>query len=205
MKYGPPIDESYLTEHPEGKIRLLNARLIDGYPKEQGPENSQNYPLNPFDVPESTLDLFVENAFLLYMHRWLIVQDSRMFLTPLWVPNILAYTGHYGFRRPILGTYIEWWSNCKSSKVYQSKGHFSLIYQMGGSPLSGSNCCFTVDSNGQIGKTSLTSWRNAYIPFVSINIRYNPCKDAYEAYPLERTIEILKEFDEKNRRYIKQK
>lgn len=27
------IDESFLTEHPDGKIRLLNGQLIDGYPK----------------------------------------------------------------------------------------------------------------------------------------------------------------------------
>lgn len=197
MKYGPPIDESYLTKHPDGKIRLLNGRLIDGYPRERASENAQNYAIDAFDAPEGTSDLFVENAFWLYMNRWLILQDSRMFLTPICVQNILAYTGHYGFQRPILGTYIEWWMNCKLSRVYQPNGDFSLIYQMSGSPLSGSNSCSSVDRNGQIGKTSLISWRDAYIPFVSINIRYNPCKDAYEAYPLVKTIEVLKDLNNK--------
>lgn len=204
MRYGPPIDKSYLTEHPQGKIRLLNSRLIDGYPKEEESENTQNYAINPFDAPESTYDLFVENAFWLYMHRWLILQDSRMFLTPLHVGNYLAYTGHYGFSRPILGTYIEWWINCKCSKVYQPDGLFSLIYQMPGYPLSGSNSCGIVDKDGKTGRTSLISWRDAYIPFVSINICYNSCKDAYKAYSLEKTINILKKYDEKFRS-IKQK
>lgn len=197
MKYGPPIDESYLTEHPDRKIRLLNGRLIDGYPKEQGLGNAQNYAINPFDAPESTFGLFVENAFWLCMNRWLILQDSRMFLTPLWVRNILAYTGHYGFQRPILGTYIEWWMNCKLSRVYQPNGNFSLIYQMSGSPLSGSNSSSIAGRSGQIGKTSLISWLDAYVPFVSINIRYNPCKDVYKAYPLAKTIEVLKDLNNK--------
>lgn len=176
------IDKGYLTEHLNGKMRLLDGRLIDGFPKLDRQTN----------VKGGSYDLFISNANWLFQNRCAILKDSRMFLVPLNIDNNLAYTGSYGFEKPVLGVYIEWWQNCKESLIRKSDGSNSLVCFMDDSPLSGINFCMMVDKNGMKEKVTIRPFRNLWKTFVSINTRYKSCKDLYDAYTLEDVISILK-------------
>lgn len=184
------IDKKYLTEHPHGQIRLLNGRLLEDYYVTHNLTNDYEWG-NMYNAPKSTYDLFIDNAQLLFRHRGVILHDSRMFLAPLHTTNMLAYVGGMGFQRPILGAYIEWWCVCPYSRIEERDGTYSLVYQLSGSPLSGSNNCKMVDSKGVRKNISLVSFASAWRPFVGINTRYEPCKNHY-VYSLEEVIEILK-------------
>ncbi len=175
------IDENFLTEHPDGKIKLLNGRLIDGYPK-------PNYGT---DVEDDTFELFLSKAHMLFQNRKAILQDSRLFLAPLHVNNNLSYSGNYGFQNPTLGVYIEWWLNCKSSVLYDSNGNSGLVYFISGSLLSGMNLCMVVEEDGARHKVTLKPFQPVWQTFVSVNTRYESCKAMYEAYPLEKVLSYL--------------
>lgn len=175
------IDTRHLTEHPQSKIRLLDGRLIDAFPKPNGHE----------DIEGGSYELFISSAHLLYQNRDTILQDSRMLLAPLSIDNNMAYTGSYGFQNPVLGVYVEWWLNCKKSIILKPAGHFSLVCFMAGSPLSGMNLCLVVDENGVKEKVTIRPFSDLWQPFVSINMRYEPCKNVYEAYTFEKVLSIL--------------
>lgn len=184
------IDKSYLTEHPQGNIRLLNGKVIEDYFVTH--KLSCDYNTNVvYYAPKSTCDIFVDNAFFLLKHRADILNDSRMFLAPLYMNKGMAYTGGMGFQRPILGGYIEWWCTCRCSRIVEPNGHFNLVYSLAGSPLSGSNNCWMVDARGRRKEIHLINFHSAWGSFVGINMRYEPCKSHY-VYSLEKVIEILR-------------
>lgn len=108
----------------------------------------------------------------------------------------MAYTGSYGFKKASLGVYIEWWLNCKKSLIRKYDGSFSLVCFMTGSPLSGMNFCLVVDENGIKEKITLRPFQDVWQHFVSINTRYDPCKNCYEAYTFEKVLSILKQKSE---------
>ena len=174
------IDEKYLTEHPEGKIRLLDGSLLDGYMKDCN--NGQE---DVFQGDEWADYLFVENAHRLFHDRKTILKDSRMFLAPIRARNHLAYTGRHGFQNATLGVYLEWWETCKFSRIDNHDGTFSLVYFLAGSPLSGMNDCMAIDADGSRRKVSLGAFFEAWRAFTGINMRYESCKQRYEAYSLE--------------------
>lgn len=188
------IDKKYLTEHPYGQIRLLNGRLMEDYYVTHNLSNDYEFG-HMYNAPESTRDLFIDNAHFLFKHRNAILHDSRLFLAPLKTSNILAYIGSMGFQRPILGAYIEWWCVCPYSRFEDSDGSYSLVYQLSGSPLSGLNICWMVNPDGTRKEVHLKSFASAWRPFVGINNRYVPCTSHY-VYSLEEVIEILKKCEE---------
>lgn len=181
------IDEKYLTEHPEGKLRLLDGNLLDGYKKD-----CKNGQADAFLDDALSDNLFVENAHRLFYDRSIIMKDSRMFLAPVRVRNNLAYTGRHGFQNATLGIYLEWWETCKYSRIANSDSTFSLVYFLAGSPLSGMNDCMAIDADGSRRKVSLGAFFETWRAFTGINMRYELCKQRYEAYSLEEVIKILK-------------
>ena len=181
----------YLTNHPYGKIRLLNDRLIEDYYVTHRMHNDYETNIRYY-APQSACDLFVDNAHFLFKHRYAILHDSRMFLAPLYMKDGMAYTGGMGFQRPILGGYIEWWCTCSVSRVYGQDGSLNLLYLLAGSPLSGSNNCWMVGEDGVRKEVHLMSFGTAWRTFTGINTRYEPLKTHY-VYSLERVIEILKQ------------
>jgi hypothetical protein len=210
-------DESEEKTHPEGAIRLMDGTILTCYPK---PEEEQ-----PQDVvadelqldrtgeyfsigrrriapkpvvqeeQEELRQLFKDNAFYLLAHRERILQDSRMFLTPIVAHNGLAYTGTSGFHRPTIGIYLEWWSHCLGTMVISDSGRMSLVYQIAGSPLSGSNSCGQLYESGESAPIRLSSFSKYWQSLMQINTRYNEAKQIYQAYTLQELLDILHEED----------
>ena len=131
-------------QHPEGKIQLLNGRVLDCCPLEQPQDevdnqlsldttgvylslkkpNKANTVKDEREEDEKELEkLFLDNAFVFLENRERILSDSRMFLCPLpFSKSGLAYTGTGGFRNPTLGIFIEFWMACTKASVMETNG-----------------------------------------------------------------------------------
>ena len=210
-------DESEENTHPEGAIRLMDGTILTCYPKpeEEMPQEVVADELQldrtgeyfsigrrriaPKPVvqeeQEELRQLFKDNAFYLLAHRERILQDSRMFLTPIVAHNGLAYTGTSGFHRPTIGIYLEWWSHCLGTMVISDSGRMSLVYQIAGSPLSGSNSCGQLYESGESAPIRLSSFSKYWQSLMQINTRYNEAKQIYQAYTLQELLDILHEED----------
>ena len=176
------------VRHPEQKICLLNGAVLDCFPKEDSPEAASTHQNADWE------ELFLKEAFFLYEHREAVYADSRMFLTPLPFGNNLAYIGAPFLANPTLGVYLEWWDSCERA-VLRKRGEVSaLTYFIAGSPLSGGNHCGAVTRKGRTRTVEfLRPFSEIWKSFAGINQRYADAKRLYEAYPLEKTIELLRQ------------
>ena len=199
------------TEQPQNSITLMNGAVLECFPKESHqddfvPDKMKldatgtylsigNKPCKP--LPRTTEDveqqkkLFTDNAFYLLAHSERIMRDSRMFLAPVAVQNVLAYTGTSGFHTPTLGIYLEWWNECSIALRTDKDGNRSLVFHLAGSPLSGTNHCAEVFEDGRIEPIQVSSFISHWQPFVNINTQYDEAKHIYQAYTLEQVLEIL--------------
>ena len=195
-------------EHPDGKIQLLNGKVLDCYPLEQVGEQVDNEvkldttgtylsvgqpkAVEPVERDKGNEErLFLDHAFLFLQHGDRIMADSRMFLCPVPIQSGMAYTGASGFYRPTLGVYLEWWLNCENASICKKDETKWLVYRIAGSPLSGSNRCGIVDENGKTKSKSITPFSSLWPSFIRINSRYDEAKSLYKAYTLEEVIKIL--------------
>ena len=199
------------TEQPQNSITLMNGAVLECFPKEshQGdfvPDKMKldatgtylsigNKPCKP--LPRTTEDveqqkkLFTDNAFYLLAHSERIMHDSRMFLTPVAVQNVLAYTGTSGFHTPTLGIYLAWWNECPNALRTDKDGNRRLVFHLAGSPLSGANRCAEVYEDGRTKSVLVSSFISHWRPFADINTRYDQAKHMYQAYTLEQVLAIL--------------
>lgn len=205
---------------PEGKIILIDGRILDCYPLAgQNPETIEPDSLEldkteqyliigrrkptPLAQPSATVEeqrqLFISNAFYLLAHKERILSDSRMFLCPVAIQNGIAYTGTSGFRKPTLGVYLEWWGLVEGAMRTDKKGCRSLVYQLAGSPLSGHNSCGAVCEDGRTETVSLSPFSRHWGPFVHINQRYTEAKQLYQAYTLQQVLDILHQEDDNSK------
>lgn len=219
------IPQKHLKEDeqvfPEGKIILLDGRILDCYPVAKVKETKvvdnglrldttgeylslkkKSMSLNLFkpkhehpNYEEVQKSLFLRNAFYLLAHKERILSDSRMFLCPIHIQNGLAYSGTSGFNKPTLGIYIEWWLNCARAMRTDNKGRRSLVYCLSGSPLSGANSCTAVNENGNIEPVRLSRFIDYWPLFIDINCRYSKAKYNYQAYQLKHVLDILRQED----------
>lgn len=161
-----------------------------------------NKPLKPQPRPTENVEkqkmLFTDNAFYLLAHRERIMQDSRMFLTPVAVINGLAYTGTSGFHNPTVGIYLEWWTACSEAMRINEDGNLSLVFHLAGSPLTGANHCSEVYEDGRIEQIHLSSFSSCWKPFMTINTRYDEAKHIYQSYTLEELLNVLRKEDNEN-------
>lgn len=207
------MEEEKKFQHPEGKIKLLDGRVLDCYQSQRlkceplsndleidtsGVYLSMKKPIGSRPVKDEREDeekelerLFLSNAFVLLDNRERILSDSRMFLCPLPIRNGLAYTGTSGFHHPTLGIYIEFWLHCPAATVMKDNGEKWLLWHIAGSPLSGSNRCSLVNSQGEWKCEQVSSFSGIWRPFMEINSRYNEAKSKYDAYTLRRVLSIL--------------
>lgn len=194
------------------KIELMDGREINGILKSEQPEEvkSDNLKLDttgeylsfgnskPKIVTENQMlkaerqynhHLFTENAWFLLANAEKIFSDSRMFLAPVKVQNGLAYTGTGGFWMPTVGVYLEWWLNHKEAAVDKNG---NLVWYISGSPLSGRNCCSSVNPEGkQVNIAQRTTFSAIWRSFMEVNNRYNEAKQRCEAYTLEEVLVML--------------
>lgn len=202
------------------KIQLMDGREITGilkseHPKEIKTDNleldktgqylifGRRKPKIPTETQLKTAErqynhhLFTENAWFLLANAEQIFSDSRMFLAPVKIQNGLAYTGTSGFWRPTIGVYLEYWLNHKEASVDKNG---NLVWYISGSPLSGRNCCGSVNPEGeQIKITQQTSFSDIWRSFMNVNNRYTEAKQLCEAYTLEEVLIMLHGDDYKYR------
>lgn len=199
------------AQHPEGKIQLLDGRVLECYqPSGQidkvknemrldmtGEYLSVGKPqqmVKKTEADEAKMNeqkLFTDNAFIFLDNRERILSDSRMFLCPVPIQSGIAYTGTRGFNRPTLGIYLEWWQYCATASVLVDNDEEWLVYQIAGSPMSGSNCCSLVNPFGETKKEYVSSFINLWPLFMEINCRYDDAKERYVAYTLRQVLSIL--------------
>lgn len=178
--------------HPEGKIQLLNGKVLDCYPLKQVGLIVEPTKYEQKQKENKEKRLFLNNAFLFYKHGDRIMSDSRMFLCPIPFQSHLANNGMSDFNHPTLGIYIEWWLNCESAMICKRNKTKWLVYRIAGSPSSGFNRCGIVDNEGNTNLESLDgSFSSIWSSFTSINNRYDEAKRLYRAYTLEDVINIL--------------
>ena len=210
-------EESVEERHPEGAIRLMDGTILTCYPKPEE-EMSQEVVADELQLDrtgeyfsigrrriapkpvvqeeqEELRQLFKDNAFYLLAHRERILQDSRMFLTPVSVQNKLAYTESPGMDAPTIGVYLEWWSSCLGSMVISDSGRLSLIYELTGSPHSKLAICRQLYEDGETEPIHLYYFARYWESLMKINMRYNEAKEIYEAYTLQELLDILHEED----------
>lgn len=192
----------------ENGIRLQDGNVIQGYPKQDGTEETtaetpmldktgeyfsiRKKPNKPQPTDEEELalrKLFTDNAFLILANRKRILSDSRMLLTPVPVRNGLAYSG--AFATATLGVYIEWWLNAPYSVLFSEDDTMSLIWFVSGSPLSGSNRCAKVYEDGRIEEDRVPFFIKLWPKFGDILADYREPKKLYQAYTLPEVIDIL--------------
>ena len=204
--------EDKIFQHPEGKIHLLDSRILDCSPLEQPQDEVDNQlaldttgvylslrklkkadtvKIRQDDEEKEMKKLFLENAFVFLENRERILSDSRMFLCPVPIQNGLAYTGISGFRHPTLGIYVEFWKACPYSNIMEKNGKKWLLWHIAGSPLSGSNRCGLVNPQGETKCEQVTNFINIWRPFMEINTRYDKAKRRYEAYTLREVLAIF--------------
>lgn len=200
------------NEFPDNRIVLINGSELVCYPKVVQPkfysedrlslDKSGTYltvgskPSKPV-AKEGTAekdelkDFFYKNAFLFYRNAHRILNDSRMFLAPVPIQSGLMYTGTSGFHYPTLGVYIEWWLNCEADITKDKHGKDALTCRIVGSPLSGSNHCTCVYPDGKTGDISHSRFIKVWRTLMNINTRYTKAKQMYEAYTLQKVVELL--------------
>lgn len=196
---------------PENTIILLDGTKLQCYPKNVQQDNHESNELQldttgvyfrtkqpansqcATDNAENEIlkQFFLLNAFDFLNNAKRILSDSRMFLAPVPVVSGLAHTGTNGFRRPTLGVYIEWWLNNSYTLHKDENGNESLFYQLSGSPLSGSNCCGSVTSEGYSIPVKVNCFKELWSSFMEINTRYDEAKFLYESYTLYEVVEKL--------------
>ena len=204
----------------EYKIKLMDGREINGILKSEQPKEIKSDSLQ-LDTTGQYLSigkkkpkiptqdqrriaqqqynhhLFTENAWFLLANAEKIFSDSRMFLAPVKVQNGLAYLGTSGFGSPTIGVYLEWWLNHNQASVDKNG---NLVWYISGSPLSGRNCCRSVNPEGEHIKTAQqTSFSAIWGSFMEVNKRYTEAKQRCESYTLEEVLIILHGEDYKYR------
>ncbi|MCH5347447.1 MAG: hypothetical protein J1E63_10065, partial [Muribaculaceae bacterium] len=196
----------------EYKITLMDGREIDGILKSEQPKEvkSDEIKLDTTGqyltfgkrkprIPAEEIvrraerqyyhHLFTENARFLLANAERIFSDSRMFLAPVRVQNGLAYIGTSGFWRPTIGVYLEWWLNHQEAAVDKNG---NLVWYISGSPLSGRNCCSSVNPEGKQVEIALqTKFSAVWRSFIDVNNRYTEAKQRCEAYTLEEVLVML--------------
>ena len=209
-------EESVEERHPEGAIRLMDGTILTCYPKPeeemQQPEEvvADELPLERTgrhfgmgrrrvapkpEAKEVLRQLFIDNAFYLLAHRERILQDSRMFLTPIGVQNGSPDTKSLGLDAPTIGVYLEWWSSCLGSMVLSKSGRMSLIYEFTGSPHSKVTSGRQLYENGETEPIHRYDHVQYWESLIEINTRYSEAKQIYQAYTLQELLDILHEED----------
>ena len=196
------IEKLRETPFPEGKLLLLDGRLIDGYPVATEETDSVNddtlnidkkgqcisaQKTSPCDS-DKDLELFLKNAFRFLANKERILTDSRMFLCPIPVQSGMSISGTSGFMNPTLGVYLQWWDACSGALRTDENGRRSLVFKLSGSNLSGVN---KSGEDGSVGYDCLRPFKSYWYPFVKINNAYTEAKKKYQAYTLEQVTEIL--------------
>ena len=154
--------------------------------RKTGYRDQEKFPLNVHEK------LFMENAWFLYDHKDEILRDERMRQALIEMSNGLMYCDVKRFQCVPLCVYLQWWTECESSRYQTSAGQSALICQWGGSPLSGINTCHIVDRNGNIESVSIPYFAGCWRSFMEINKTAGNNTHSSSPYTLQEVISLLK-------------
>lgn len=203
MEISVDKNENVMDGFPDGKIILLDGRVVDCYPRadvtlegltRQEDNGQQPLPSKPTKTDkerETDKERFIKNAFFFLAHKERILTDSRMFLCPVPIQSGMSISGTSGFENPTLGVYIQWWETCAGAMFTDKKGRRGLLFQLSGSSLSGHNICEVVHEDGTTKNVELRPFKNYRDSFIHINITYKSAKQRYQAYSLRQVLDIL--------------
>ncbi len=127
-----------LVDKPE--IKLLDGTILPCYPASHV---AVDYGIDK----NSDRQLFYSNVNLFLDNADVILNDSRMFLAPV-------YCGKTCFTRsvPTLGVYVEFWRKCREMSVEKNG---LPIYYISGNPMTGSHACAALTLHGVTVKPTL--------------------------------------------------
>ena len=213
MKVFTDMNENVMNRFPDGKIVLLDGRVVECYPRVEltpegltQPEDNLQQPLAKISPQsdkerEADKERFIKNAFFFLAHKERILTDSRMFLCPVPIQSGMSISGTSGFESPVLGVYIQWWETCAGAMFTDKKGRRGLLYKLSGSSLSGHNICGVVHEDGTTKNVELRPFWDYGKPFIHINNMYKSAKHQYQAYSLQQVLNILDHEEEGDRSY----
>ena len=192
-------DSTYITEDmfPDGKIILLDGRVVDCYPR----MTNERLPYTDKEKIEEDKERFIKNAFFFLTHKERILTDSRMFLCPVPITSRMSISGTSGFENPTLGIYLQWWETCAGAMFTDKKGRRGLLYKLSGSSLSGHNICGVVHEDGTTKNVELRPFKDYRDSFIRINNLYKSSKQKYQVYSLLQVLDILDHEEEGDRDY----
>ena len=142
--------------------------------------------------PREAIEFLAQNLQFLYAHKETILNNPKMFHTPVSVGHNLAYTGRSGLRNPNLGIVLMWLDAVDEARRVDENGDLELLYFFGGSPLSGCNISYFVRKDGSEYKSKVHEFKPLWKTFMQLNADYRNSKASAEAYSLETVIEMLK-------------
>lgn len=137
--------------------------------------------------------LFLENAFLFFRHKDRILADVRMYNCKVPFESELPGLIAYGFLRPTLKTYLNWWQNCEQALIRKEDETEWLVYKISGNPSYGVNNCGIVNKDGEIGTERILPFSPLWHCFTAANDHFYEFDDEDEVYTLMEIVEILKE------------
>jgi len=188
------MNENVMKCFPEGKIVLLDGRVVDCYPRaglafgESVGQPIDSKPVKTDKEIEADMVRFIKNAFFFLANKERILTDSRMFLCPVPIQCGMSISG---FENPTLGIYIQWWERCEGAMRTGKKGRRSLLYKLSGSSFSGHNSCGEVYEDGSTKNVELRPFWDYGKSFIHINNTYKSAKQKYQAYSLQQVLDIL--------------
>ncbi len=197
------INENMMNGFPDGKIILLDGKVVDCYPRadvhfeslilseENGQQPSPKEPTLADKEREADKERFIKNAFFFLAHKERILTDSRMFLCPVPIQSGMSISGTSGFEKPTLGVYLQWWETCAGAVFTDKNRRRGLLFKLSGSSLSGHNICSVVYEDGTTKNMELRPFKDYRDSFIHINNTYMSAKQKYQAYSLRQVLDIL--------------
>lgn len=125
--------------------------------------------MKPWEEYHKAQRFLTQNVYRLMAAREQILAEERLAMTIVDVGCNLAYTGASGLRDATIGTWLTWWSECERSHAEIDDGRRLPIIYFAGSPLSGSNQCVCVDSEGKSYSVCVGSFSSVWHSFMEVN------------------------------------
>ena len=203
MEIFTDMNENVMNRFPEGKIVLLDGRVVECYPRENlstdnltvtvehAQRSTEKNPTKTEKDREADKERFIKNAFFFLAHKERILTDSRMFLCPIPIQSGMSISGTSGFENPTLGIYLQWWETCAGAMFTDKKGRRGLLFKLSGSSLSGHNICGVLHEDGTTKNVELRPFKDYRESFIHINNSYRSAKQKYQAYSLRQVLDIL--------------
>ena len=140
-------------------------------------------PITHIDAPiETDQGTFYKNTNFFLSHSEEILNDSRLFFTPVYSRDSCFFGN-----RPTLGVFIEFWNECRRKSIVENDLPICGIV---GNPQTGSHGCTAQTPGGELVKPNLrVPFTELLTIFGRINSRYNHLRDVCQSYTLQEAIE----------------